>query len=88
MILRPHIRHQVFRRDGYRCTECGSTERLVVHHKWPQRKGGSESLKNLSTVCDPCHRKKHAFIDIIRRRWKKYQETDEIGTRVYEYEVH
>jgi 5-methylcytosine-specific restriction endonuclease McrA len=45
-------------RDGERCTNCGSTYRLQVHHKVPLSKGGERyALSNLTTLCDPCHRK-------------------------------
>src|SRR5215216_8097836 len=28
-------------RDGYRCQECGSTERLIAHHVIPLQEGGT-----------------------------------------------
>lgn len=87
MILRPRIRHRILKRDGYKCTECGNTQKLEVHHKWPRRQGGSDSEKNLVTVCRLCHRKKESFIDRIRRRWKKTKVTDELGTRIYKHEI-
>jgi DNA-directed RNA polymerase subunit RPC12/RpoP len=38
-------------RDGNRCTECGSTEGLQVHHIIPITQGGSEfDLSNLRTL--------------------------------------
>jgi 5-methylcytosine-specific restriction endonuclease McrA len=42
----------VLRRDGYRCTSCGSTEDLEVHHVDPD---GGDRLSNLVTHCRRCH---------------------------------
>lgn len=50
-------------RDGYKCTECGKTNRraLVVHHK--DHSGSSDNpnneLSNLVTLCRSCHMKHH-----------------------------
>jgi len=47
-------------RDGFKCTICGNTSQLVVHHKdgngRPKRSGfKNNSLDNLVTVCRACH---------------------------------
>ena len=46
---------QVKRRDGYKCTRCGTTKRLQVHHKIPYRETHDNSLENLITLCARCH---------------------------------
>ena len=51
----PPRRVRVFRRDGYRCTQCGAGDRLTVHHVVPAREGGSGWPDNLVTLCSPCH---------------------------------
>lgn len=45
------LRRQVYERDGWKCTECGSTEDLTVDHKWPHIRGGNLALENLQTLC-------------------------------------
>ena len=55
---------QVYERDGYRCTDCrrsvrGSVER-AVHHIIPLSKRGSNTKRNLRTLCAKCHQKKHS----------------------------
>ena len=56
------LRHQVFQRDGYRCRECGATNkqtRLHVDHIKPVAKGGTNDLSNLQTLCEDCNRAKY-----------------------------
>jgi 5-methylcytosine-specific restriction endonuclease McrA len=46
------------RRDGERCTRCGSTRNLQVHHIVPLSEGGDRfALSNLTTLCRDCHAK-------------------------------
>jgi len=47
-------RTHVLVRDNYCCTECGSTEKLEVHHLKPT---GGNRLENLQTLCKKCHGK-------------------------------
>ena len=56
------LRHEVFRRDGYRCRECGATNKettLEIDHIVPVSKGGGNNLSNLQTLCKACNRAKH-----------------------------
>lgn len=48
------LRRRTKERDGYRCILCNSSEQLQVHHRTYERVG-SESIDDLSTICDPCH---------------------------------
>ena len=41
-----------------KCETCGSTYRLVVHHKTYERVG-NEQLEDLSMLCRACHLKVH-----------------------------
>lgn len=53
-----NIRHEVFVKDGYRCVECGATNkeaRLHVDHILPVSQGGSDELRNLQTLCQECN---------------------------------
>jgi 5-methylcytosine-specific restriction endonuclease McrA len=52
------IRTQVLRRDNYTCQQCGSKEKLEVHHIVTYRnKKNFNQLTNLVTLCRECHRK-------------------------------
>ncbi len=43
-------------RDGWKCTQCGSTENLHVHHAKGMK---SRRLKDLRTLCFTCHQAEH-----------------------------
>jgi len=51
------IRTQVYKRDGYRCVMCGNKGKLHAHHIVPVRISKDNSLSNLVSVCNRCHRK-------------------------------
>jgi hypothetical protein len=46
-------------RDQFTCQQCESTERLEVHHWEPYRFSFDNSLDNLVTLCEACHRDIH-----------------------------
>ena len=60
------MRHEVFKRDGYRCVECGASKddgaTLHVDHKIPVSKGGTDELSNLQTLCSDCNLNKSDVI--------------------------
>jgi hypothetical protein len=56
------VRHEVWRRDGGRCTQCGSQENLEFDHMIPVVKGGSNIARNIQLLCETCNRKKGAAI--------------------------
>ncbi len=52
------LRHEVFKRDGYKCIECGATNKektLHCDHIIPVAQGGSDELDNLQTLCEDCN---------------------------------
>ena len=52
------LRLFVFRRDAYRCYGCGDVfgmSGLQCHHIEPKETGGSDSARNLRTLCKDCH---------------------------------
>jgi group II intron reverse transcriptase/maturase len=49
------IRLAVLARDNYRCTQCGSSDDLHVHHSQARRRGGTHQMDNLQTLCASCH---------------------------------
>lgn len=56
------LRHEVFKRDGYRCCECGASKNetsLEIDHIIPVAKGGTNDIDNLQTLCRECNRMKH-----------------------------
>jgi hypothetical protein len=56
------VRHEVWRRDGGACVDCGSRERLEFDHIIPVSKGGSNTARNLELRCETCNRQKGATI--------------------------
>lgn len=52
-------RQEIFTRDGRKCVNCGSTERLSLDHIVPRSKGGSGSDDNLQTLCGRCNTAKN-----------------------------
>jgi hypothetical protein len=45
-------------RDQFRCTRCGSTENLRVHHIKGTK---SHRMEDLTTLCLACHQKEHGY---------------------------
>ena len=61
------LRHEVFKRDNYKCVECGATNKeltLHIDHIIPKSEGGTDELNNLQTLCDKCNLSKS------NRKWK------------------
>ena len=52
------LRDTIYKRDGYKCKQCGSKKDLVIDHIIPFSKGGTTELKNLQTLCKICNSKK------------------------------
>ncbi len=56
--IESRLRHEVFKRDGYKCLECGKTKEnttLHVDHITPVSQGGTDELDNLQTLCQACN---------------------------------
>jgi len=52
------LRLAVFRRDEFTCQRCYKTfgmSGLICHHRQPKESGGSDSARNLLTLCHSCH---------------------------------
>lgn len=63
MPLRPSVRFEVFKRDGFTCQYCGrKTPAIVleVDHIIPIAGGGTDDIENLVTACWDCNRGKGA----------------------------
>ena len=53
------LRNKVVRRDGNKCTKCGSTIKLEVHHIDGLAESHDNRMENLITLCHPCHMELH-----------------------------
>ena len=46
---------------GNKCSACGSSKNLQVHHKIPLSKNGVDEVENLEVLCTLCHNKIHNY---------------------------
>lgn len=63
MAVRPSVRFDVFKRDGFTCQYCGRKAPdviLEVDHIIPVSQGGQDTIENLATSCWDCNRGKGA----------------------------
>ena len=62
-------------RDGSKCTVCGSTQNLQVHHTYYYKNKRvapwDYPLRSLITVCDKCHKEFHLTCEV---KYKIYQK--------------
>lgn len=56
------VKDLVWNRDGGKCVECGSNEKLEFDHIIPHSKGGANTYRNIQLLCEPCNRSKSAKI--------------------------
>lgn len=49
------VQREVWQRDGGRCVECQSKERLCFDHIVPFSRGGSNAVRNLQLLCEGCN---------------------------------
>lgn len=70
--LDENIRKAVILRDKCKCQECGKFNcRLEVHHIKARRLNGSNTLKNLITLCTDCHQKTEGIEEQFESRYYK-----------------
>ena len=61
------VKAMVLARDKYKCTVCGSTLRLEVHHLTYDNHGNEHNHKSdLITVCHSCHYNIHKDSDLSK----------------------
>lgn len=63
--IKPSLRWKILKRDNFTCTKCGRKSpqvRLEVDHIIPLAKGGTNTDKNLATLCNWCNSGKGASI--------------------------
>lgn len=51
-------RFNLFLRDGFKCSYCGSPDELTFDHVIPRRLGGKTSWTNITAACSKCNLKK------------------------------
>lgn len=56
------VKDTVWNRDGGKCVQCGSKEKLEFDHIIPHSKGGSNTYRNIQLLCENCNRRKSASI--------------------------
>ena len=49
------VQREVWQRDGGRCVECSTRERLCFDHIVPFSRGGGNSVRNLQLLCEGCN---------------------------------
>ncbi|MCP4349900.1 MAG: HNH endonuclease, partial [Desulfobacterales bacterium] len=55
-----NLRMAVLMRDGYMCRVCSKKHvRLEAHHIVFRSRGGKDTIKNLTALCESCHKKVH-----------------------------
>jgi 5-methylcytosine-specific restriction endonuclease McrA len=53
------LRHELLKRDGWKCQMCGTSMNLQVHHLLFRSHQGSDTDRNLITLCAECHASLH-----------------------------
>lgn len=55
-------RENVYKRDGYKCQTCGTTEKIVPHHiiEWDDAPELRLDVENGLTLCISCHMRHHS----------------------------
>jgi 5-methylcytosine-specific restriction endonuclease McrA len=75
-------RDNVLSRDGSRCTICGATDSLEVHHTIQVKDGGDVFDESICvTLCKTCHKDQHSVAGRIRRQHiplTKFIECEEV----------
>lgn len=56
------VQREVWQRDGGKCVECGSRERLCFDHIVPFSRGGGNSIRNIQLMCERCNLSKGSRI--------------------------
>lgn len=70
--LDENIRLAVLIRDEFTCQECGRKNiRVQTHHIRPKSRHGSDSVRNLITLCTKCHEKTYGREEVFEEKYLK-----------------
>jgi hypothetical protein len=69
------VKQQAFKRDGYKCVACGSTEHILAHHL-TYRNVPHEDPRDLATLCDRCHTIHHSILNLEKAVNDYYAKTE------------
>ena len=60
-------RKRVFKRDGWRCTQCSTRVRLHAHHikPWAKYPKLRYVVSNGKVLCDKCHKGRHPWMTLL-----------------------
>lgn len=64
-------RKAIYRREGYQCAICSSTQHLQVHHAVPRGRGGTDNEENLICLCAVCHGMAHDVMPNNLEQWSQ-----------------
>ena len=70
----PHwkaLRQEAFKRDGYKCRHCGKSSQLRGHHKRYRKNLFLCTVKDIETLCEPCHDLFHRTKARLRKERRK-----------------
>jgi predicted restriction endonuclease len=59
------MRKRIYRREGWRCALCDSSDWLQVHHIVPRGQGGLHRPPNLICLCADCHAAAHGLSSMV-----------------------
>lgn len=65
------IRHEVFKKDNFRCVWCGKNNTITsleIDHIIPIAKGGTDELSNLRTLCVDCNRNRGDLLQGVDKK--------------------
>ena len=69
-------KYECFKRDNGICQLCmGCKTNIEAHHITPLAEGGKDELRNLITLCEPCHKK------VSETGWKEFKRLVESRVR-------
>ena len=90
--MRPSVRFEVFKRDGFTCCYCGRkppTVTLEVDHIVPRAAGGEDILENLTTACFECNRgKSDRSLDAPVRTTAAIQKAEDLKERTLQAQAY
>lgn len=76
-----HLRQKALKRDGRKCSLCGATKNLIVHHL-TYKNLGDEYLHELQVLCKKCHQTTHEREYGWKERKKRRGELQDMPSNI------